>query len=73
MLSLHETGTESDSSVGRLGRKAVSSVLLLAESGTAGRELVYEARVEVCGPEDMCLRLSEECCHDLRLQAGADL
>ncbi|XP_023670760.2 probable helicase with zinc finger domain isoform X2 [Paramormyrops kingsleyae] len=73
LLSLHETGTEPDSSAGRLVREAVSSMLLLAESGTAGRERVYEVRVEACGPEDMCLRLSEECCHDLRLQAGTDL
>ncbi|XP_048870239.1 probable helicase with zinc finger domain [Brienomyrus brachyistius] len=73
LLSLRETGTEPDSSVGRLVRESVSSMLLSAESVTAGRERVYEARVEACSPEDMCLRLSEECCRDLRLQAGAHL
>ncbi|KAG5854471.1 hypothetical protein ANANG_G00038200 [Anguilla anguilla] len=41
--------------------------------GGGGRERVYEAQVEERRPECMLLRLSEDCCRDLRLQPDQDL
>ncbi|XP_066546022.1 probable helicase with zinc finger domain [Amia ocellicauda] len=67
---------------GRLVWDGASSVLLMAacssrrrgpSPGMGGREKVYEARVETRSPEHMLLRLSEECCQDLRLRPDREL
>ncbi|KAL4624480.1 putative helicase with zinc finger domain isoform X3 [Arapaima gigas] len=81
-MNLPVSGVQLDTAVGWLVRNTVGSVLFLPAvtppdgSGavsSAGRERVYEACVEVWAPEDMLLRLSEECCRDLKLQPDLNL
>ncbi|KAJ8413545.1 hypothetical protein AAFF_G00080520 [Aldrovandia affinis] len=81
-MGLSGTGVTQDTAGGRLVWDTVDSVLMLPvaglqardpAAGTGGREQVYEAQVEACCSECMLFRLSEDCCHDLRLQPDQDL
>ncbi|XP_035254938.1 probable helicase with zinc finger domain isoform X3 [Anguilla anguilla] len=78
-MGLSGTGVRRDTAGGRLVWDTVDSVLVLpalgqqAGAGAGGRERVYEAQVEERRPECMLLRLSEDCCRDLRLQPDQDL
>ncbi|KAJ8363954.1 hypothetical protein SKAU_G00127850 [Synaphobranchus kaupii] len=81
-MGLRGTGVRRDTAGGRLVWDTVDSVLILPApghqarvpaAGVGGRERVYEARVEECCTECMLLRLSEECCLDLRLEPDQDL
>ncbi|XP_072415240.1 probable helicase with zinc finger domain isoform X1 [Chiloscyllium punctatum] len=77
---LNDTVITKDTAVGRLVMEKVTSVLLIPLSKKKGlgsnqgnKEKVYEVLVEDRSRECMLLRLSKECCEDLKLRPERDI
>ncbi|XP_038676798.1 probable helicase with zinc finger domain isoform X7 [Scyliorhinus canicula] len=77
---LSDTVITKDTAAGRLAMEKVTSVLLMPLSKKKGlgsnqgnKEKVYEALVEDRSRECMLLRLSKECCEDLKLRPERDI
>uniref|UniRef100_UPI00398E5CD4 probable helicase with zinc finger domain isoform X3 n=1 Tax=Pristiophorus japonicus TaxID=55135 RepID=UPI00398E5CD4 len=77
---LSDTVITKDTAAGRLVMEKVTSVLLMPLSKKKGlglnqgnKEKVYEALVEDRSRECMLLRLSKECCEDLKLRPERDI
>uniref|UniRef100_A0A4W3ISQ7 C3H1-type domain-containing protein n=1 Tax=Callorhinchus milii TaxID=7868 RepID=A0A4W3ISQ7_CALMI len=77
---LSDTVITKDTAAGRLVMEKVTSVLLMPLSKKRGlglsqgnKEKVYEALVEDRTRECMLLRLSKECCEDLKLRPERDI